>query len=107
MDFTIPITGGSVAVAIAAVIWWFARERIAEVRSRREAFEGVLTAHIALCNEKNIDQARLEEKVVRIDEKLDDMKEAMSSRTMKIDRMDDKIDRLTKVMIGRENKDED
>ena len=104
MDFTIPITGGSVAVAIAVVIWWFARERMTEAMRKREVLEGVLTSHIALCNEKNISHARLEEKVIRIDEKLDDMKESIASRTSKIDKMDEKIDRLTDmVMIGNKN----
>ena len=85
MDFTIPITGGSVAVAIAVVIWWFARERMTEAMRKREVLEGVLTSHIALCNEKNISHARLEEKVIRIDEKLDDVNK--------------KIDRLTNMVM--------
>ena len=105
MDFTIPITGGSVAVAISIVVWWFARERMADAKNRRDMLESIITSHIALCNEKNISHARLEEKVIRIDEKLDDMKEAMTSRTSKIDNMDEKIDRLTDmVMIGNRNK---
>ena len=101
MDFTIPITGGSVAVAVAVVIWWFARERMAEAKKKREVLEGMITSHIALCNEKNISHVRLEGKVARIDEKLDDMKEVISSRTSKIDAMDDKIDHLAEILVAK------
>ena len=93
-DFTLPITGGSVAAAVSIVIWWFAKERIIEARKKREAIENTLSAHIKLCTEKHIDHVRLEDKVARIDEKLDDMKETMVSRMAKINSMDDKIDRL-------------
>src|SRR3990167_6072189 len=101
MDFTIPITGGSVAVAVAVVIWWFARERMGEAKKKREVLEGMITSHIALCNEKNISHVRLEGKVARIDEKLDDMKEVISSRTSKIDAMDDKIDHLAEILVAK------
>ena len=74
---------------------------MAEAKKKREVLEGMITSHIALCNEKNISHVRLEGKVARIDEKLDDMKEVISSRTSKIDAMDDKIDHLAEILVAK------
>lgn len=90
-----------VTVAVAVVIWWFARERMIEARKKREAIELMLASHITLCNEKAMSHTRLEGKVERIEEKMDDMKETMTARSKKIDAMDEKIDRLAEVLVAK------
>ena len=101
MDFTIPITGGTVTIAIGTVIWYFARERITEARNKRNAVESLLTSHIALCNEKAVGQVRLEGQVERICERVDELREAAVKHEERFDRMYEKIDNLTEVIVAK------
>lgn len=101
MDFTIPITGGTVTIAIGTVIWYFAKERITEARSKRNAIESLLASHIAICNEKAISHARMEGQVNSICERVDELREADSQSEKRLDLMDKKLDRLTEIIVAK------
>ena len=90
MDLTLPITGGSVLIAVITLVAYLLKLKL-------ERFD----KHLEDCQKKSIDHARLEEKVISIDGKLDDMKEAMSARTDRIDAMDAKLDNLAQVIIAK------
>ena len=101
MDFTIPITGGTVTIAIGTVIWYFARERMTEARNKRNAIESLLESHIRLCNEKAVGHARLEEQVESICERVDELREVSTKQEERFERIYEKLDHLTEVIVAK------
>lgn len=67
MDLTIPITGGTVLFVIIALVGYFGKEKLAEMRERRLAFE----AHIAFCGKKTVTDALLESRVTLIEQQME------------------------------------
>lgn len=62
-DLTIPITGGGVLVVVLGLVGFFGKEKIAEMRERRLAFE----AHIIFCQKKEKDAILLEHRVLAME----------------------------------------
>ncbi len=90
MDFTAPITAGTILLVFGTVAGLLIKEKMKRYDK-----------HLEECQEKSVNHIRLEGKVCRIEDKLDDMKDAMSDRTAKIDAMDNKLDELTLIIINK------
>lgn len=90
MDLTLPITGGTVLLGMLTLTAYLLKLKV-------DRFD----KHLEDCQTKSVNHARLEEKVIRIEGKLDDMKEAMTARTSKIDAMDEKLDQLATIITKR------
>ena len=101
MDLTLPITGGTMLLIAIAVTGYFLREWMSESKTKREALETAVHQHIILCNEKAVSHARMEGKVERIGEKVEELKSSMEKRTGKIDKMDEKLDALAISILAK------
>ena len=92
MDLTLPLTGGSLLLGALTLTAYLLKLKV-------DRFD----KHLEDCQTKSVNHARLEEKVIRIEGKLDDMKDAMTLRTERIDAMDAKLDNLANVIIAKRN----
>lgn len=97
MDLTQPITISSFIILAMAMLGATIKIILYFLDAKLARYD----KHLEQCQEKSINHARLEEKVIRIEGKMDDMKEVMMMRTGKIDRMDEKIDALANVIIAK------